>query len=354
MTIEQQQELVDGPAVSVICVVYNGAKYVQAAIESIAQQTLMPKELIVVDDGSTDDSIDIVQSLDLPFQIKVIRQQNRGQSAARNVGVSNAHGRYIAFIDQDDIWYARHLELLCAQLSEEQNIAWAFCNLDHVDETGRYIGFNIFDYMKVKHPKTNLMDILGSDVFVLPSASVIRRDAFNAVGGFDENLSGYEDDDLFLRVFQRGYRSAYIQESLAAWRIHSKSASYSLRMDRSRRIYVEKLIGQFPNCPRLQYWWVRDLIAPRFYMDAYNRYMVGLEEEDWERCALAHEDMQLLANHLKRNFRSLVRSVKLTALSKPRLLRFLRSSRSVRNKFANPASSTVAQFKPMRLSEAAQ
>lgn len=102
-------------------------------------------------------------------------------------------------------------------------------------------------------------------MFVLPSACVISRKAFLAVRGFDERLSGYEDDDLFLRLFLSGYDNVYMPAALSAWQIHSTSSSYSSRMGASRGIYARKLIAQFPNDPDLMRYYVRDMIAPRFF-----------------------------------------------------------------------------------------
>ena len=82
-------------------------------------------------------------------------------------------------------------------------------------------------------------------MFVLPSASLISRKAFQAVGGFDESLSGYEDDDLFLRLFRAGYDNAFIDSALSRWRIYPTSTSYSPRMVASRMTFARKLLGDF-------------------------------------------------------------------------------------------------------------
>jgi hypothetical protein len=94
-------------------------------------------------------------------------------------------------------------------------------------------------------------------MFVLPSASLILRDAFDAVGGFDESLIGYEDDDLFLRLFAAGYDNVYLPERLHRWRIANDSCSYSPLMARSRIAYAKKLIRNYPE-------YARDHLVPRF------------------------------------------------------------------------------------------
>jgi GT2 family glycosyltransferase len=94
-------------------------------------------------------------------------------------------------------------------------------------------------------------------MFVLPSASLISRAAFDAIGGFDERLCGYEDDDLFLRLFRAGYHNVYIDEALSQWRITGNTASYTPAMGRSRLIYASKLIAEYPEH-------VHSVIVPRF------------------------------------------------------------------------------------------
>jgi hypothetical protein len=114
-------------------------------------------------------------------------------------------------------------------------------------------------------------------MYVLPSASLIRADAFREVRGFDEQLSGYEDDDLFLRLFAAGYGNAFVPKPLSAWRIHSGSSSHSMRMYQSAMLYAEKLIEQFPNEPIRSRYYVRDLIAPRFLRSALGYYRRAAE-----------------------------------------------------------------------------
>jgi GT2 family glycosyltransferase len=112
------------------------------------------------------------------------------------------------------------------------------------------------------------MSCLREDMFILPSASLISRAAFEAIGGFDPRLSGYEDDDLFLRMFQAGYDGLYVDECLSQWRIHGSSSSYSARMRRSRRIYAGKLMAAFPDNPRDNLHYVSEVIVPRFVRSA--------------------------------------------------------------------------------------
>src|SRR5260221_7015457 len=141
-----------------------------------------------------------------------------------------------------------------------------------------------------ENPKRSLAGCLGNDMFVLPSASLISRGAFEAVGGFDECLCGYEDDDLFLRLFRAGYDNIFIDEPLSQWRIYQTSTSYTYRMARSRMIYAMKLFEQFPNDRTRRRYWSRDYIAPRFVNQTLGDCVRALETRDAEmfRNAVAH------------------------------------------------------------------
>ena len=100
--------------------------------------------------------------------------------------------------------------------------------------------------MPAVHPKQQLSDCIRENMFILPSASLISREAFSVSGGFDERLCGYEDDDLFLRIFRKGYDNVYIEKALSQWRIYPASSSYSPRFAQSRYIYCQKLTRHIP------------------------------------------------------------------------------------------------------------
>ncbi len=281
------------PSISAVIPVYNGKNYLREAVDSIANQTILPTELIIVDDGSTDDSLSSINQLTLPFKVRSVRQENGGQSQARNHGARLAKGEYLALLDQDDVWYPDHLERLLQPCLEDPDIGWTFGNLDQIDQFGNTIFRDCLDYLRPEHKRTSVVDFLDADVFIVPSASLIKTKAFLAVGGFDERLSGYEDDDLFLRLFMRGYRHCYIPKVVSQWRIHPQSCTHTLRMQQSCRKYAAKLIAAFPNDPQMQRWWVRDSIAPRFFDKAIHTYYLGLKLRDWVLCRQAHQDMKL-------------------------------------------------------------
>jgi glycosyltransferase involved in cell wall biosynthesis len=234
---------------------------------------LAPHELIVVDDGSTDNGwgaqivADLQRKAPPRLSMRLLHQANAGQSAARNFGAEHASCDLLAFLDQDDDWYPHHLEVLVKPFLRRRPgipLGWVYSDLDEIDEDGYLVCRNFLRTLDTAHPKTHIHDCLRQDMFVLPSASLIARSAFNAVGQFDKRLSGYEDDDLFWRLLRAGYDNVFIAQPLSRWRIHTGSASYTLRMARSRTIYAQKLLETYPPDRERKRFYARDLIAPRF------------------------------------------------------------------------------------------
>jgi glycosyltransferase involved in cell wall biosynthesis len=256
------------PSIAVVIPMYNGGRYIEEALNSVFRQSVTATEIIVVDDGSTDNGagVEIVERLAKTHQLTLLRKPNGGQSSARNLGVLKSQSELVAFLDQDDVWYDNHLQELSKPFQTWSTcpLGWVYSNLDEIDEGGSLVCRDFLNTCPGAHPKRDIHDCIGEDMFVLPSAALIRREAIEAVGGFDERLCGYEDDDLFLRIFRAGYDNIFLDRALSKWRIYSHSTSYSPRMAASRRIYTRKLLEQFPDDPKRGRFNARDLIVPRF------------------------------------------------------------------------------------------
>src|SRR4051812_28964217 len=256
--------------ISAVIPLFNGRRFTRQALDSIVAQTRSPYEVIVVDDGSADDGAAVVEEFartcPVTCPVTLLRKPNADQSSARNFGVAHAKGDLIALLDQDDLWYPQHLEKLSRPFNARQPIplGWTYSDLDEIDEAGALVARGVLHKTASQHPKRELLDCLRQDLFILPSASLIARDAFNAVGGFDERLAGYEDDDLFVRLFSAGYQNLYIDQPLSQWRVYSSSTSFSPRMNRSRMIFARKLIERYPDDVLRNIYYARDLIVPRF------------------------------------------------------------------------------------------
>ena len=246
---------------------YNGEKYIEEAIKSVLSQTVPPDEFIVVDDGSSDNGPAIVEKLALENPITLLRKKNGGQSSARNYGVANSKSALIALLDQDDYWYSTHLEELIKPFRENHGIpmGWSYSNLDHIDKDGYMIERSLLNRLPMSHPKRDLNELLSNDLFILPGASLISKEAFNAVGGFDERLIGYEDDDLFLRIFLLGYENIYVNKPLSRWRYHLTSTSFTEKMSNSRMIYANKLMKRFSSHSTMGSNHTSRIISSRFF-----------------------------------------------------------------------------------------
>jgi glycosyltransferase involved in cell wall biosynthesis len=309
------------PAITAILPVYNGRTFLLEAVQSVIAQTLLPIELIVVDDGSTDGSMEELEKIaNAPFPIRVLRQANRGQSAARNLAAAEAKGEYLALLDQDDRWYPHHLELLVAPLHGNPAAGWSYCDFDEMDLSGSLVTRAFMRTNEIRHPKSTSMECIAGDLMVLPSASVLRRTAFEESGGFDEELSGYEDDDLFLRFFRLGWEHTFVTTPLVRFRIHSKGSSASQAFLRSRMRYAEKLETLFPDDRRMLRYYSADAIAPRFFLTTLDDYVRACSARDWDGA----KAILKVVNHFARKRRSsLLRQWKLLWIQNPRLFRFL-------------------------------
>jgi glycosyltransferase involved in cell wall biosynthesis len=245
---------------------YNGARWIEGTIRSVFAQTLQPDEFIVVDDGSTDNGAAIVERLALEHPITFLRKSNGGQSAARNFAVARSQSTLIALLDQDDYWYPNHLEVLLRKIQRHKGLplGWVYSDFDDIDEHGKVIDRCFLARGGYTNPKRHLDTLLLQGLIVQPSATLISREAFEAVGGFDDRLSGYEDDDLFLRIFQASFENIFVSEPTSQWRIHSSSCGASDRMDNSLRYYITKLLAAYPDDPWRGRYYARDLLAPRF------------------------------------------------------------------------------------------
>jgi glycosyltransferase involved in cell wall biosynthesis len=260
----QSQKL---PQVVVVMPFYNGAKWVERAIKSVVGQTLPPSEIIVVNDGSEATEREFLGKLAERYSFRIIDQKNGGQGSARNTGVSSSQAEHICFLDQDDYYLPRHIEdLVEAMPDKDPMLGFVYGDFCSADLEGRIINSNSLAFEQPdRHPKRgHIRHFISDDMFVLPSASIIRRSAFEAVGGFDVQFKGYEDDDLFLRMIRAGYTNYFLNKSVYVWCMHGGSTSWSISMVRSRFLYFKKLANSYPDDNHNRLYYLRDCIAPRF------------------------------------------------------------------------------------------
>jgi len=252
------------PTVSVVIAFYNGSRWIERALESVRNQTLKPQEVIVVDDGSSAEESRFLGGIQKSFNFRILNQENAGQSAARNFGISEAKSEYICLLDQDDYYLPNHIKDLVEVADfEHPRFGFAYGDLWRIEESGRVIAHSCIN-IESQHPHTQLKTLIRTNMYILPSATLIKKSAFLDVGGFDAKLRGYEDDDLFLRMFLSGYVNSFTPKAVTVWTVNSSSTSFSESMARSRFLYCRKLIESFPegSVPGLRTF--GDLIHPRF------------------------------------------------------------------------------------------
>jgi glycosyltransferase involved in cell wall biosynthesis len=279
--------------------VYNGKRYIEEAIKSVVNQTLPTYEIIVVDDGSTDDSALILEELSTKYPIKLFRKANGGQSSARNYGVQVCSGDLIAFLDQDDVWYPNHLEELLEPYLEKHNpeIGWVYSNADQIGPRGELISKDFLKDLPATHPKTSISQCLTGDMLVLPSATLVSKKAFNEVGGFDERLCGYEDDDLFLRIFHQGYANIFINKALLQWRHHDTRCSLSNKFIISRIIYAKKFLEKYQHDHSIDFKCKNDLLY-RFINVIFAEHNRGVANKDKKLTKLTYEHLHELFRYM--------------------------------------------------------
>ena len=157
----------------------------------------------------------------------------------------------IAFLDQDDVWYPNHLDVLLGPFLEERaiEVGWTYGELDEIGADGLMLTRNYLRQLPARHPKRDLSDCLRNDMAIFPSAALISRRAYRAVGGCDERLVAYEDDDLFVRLFQAGYDNIHIDHPVCAWRRQRSAAPDDWQLAANRTAYLRKLSERFPDDP---------------------------------------------------------------------------------------------------------
>lgn len=205
--------------VSIIIPTYNQAKYIAQTIDSTLAQTYPNVEVIVVNDGSTDDTAAIL--VGYGDRIKCISQANRGLAGARNAGFSVAQGEYLLFLDSDDIIptekVARHLE----QFDKQPEVGVVYSGWQYIDQTGNPLPGD----MRPGKQGRLLKELLLSNFYCIPGAAILKRQLIDQVGLFDETLKAEEDIDMWTRIAHAGYKFGYIDELLLQYRIHANSLS---------------------------------------------------------------------------------------------------------------------------------
>ena len=226
------------PLVSVIIPVYNTAAYVKQTIESVLAQTWANKEIIVVNDGSTDETPSIL--IQFGNSIQVIHQENKGLGAARNTGIRAAQGDLIAFIDADDLWEPEFLETQVTALTSNPDVDIVYCWWSYIDQYGNQLP------QQDRFSKSgDLLQTLITSNRIPIMATLLRRKCVETTKGFDEDKLIIEDWDFWLRVAYQGYRFICTPKKLVKYRFHRNNMT--LNIERSPLCYLNVIEKFFSN-----------------------------------------------------------------------------------------------------------
>lgn len=242
------------PAVSVVMPVYQVERYVTAAVHSVLDQTFRDFELIIVDDGGTDNSIALCQAIDDP-RIRIVRQANRGLAGARNTGIAASTGEFVALIDSDDIWLPEKLAHHVAYLRANAHVGVSYDACDLIDENGHRIGVR-------QRPKPGLADarhVFHGRTVKNGSAAVLRRRTLedaalrapnsDRVWYFDETLRRSEDVECWTRIaLTTTWRFSGLRQVLTLYRVNLDGLSADIpRQLESWECVFEKIRAYAPD-----------------------------------------------------------------------------------------------------------
>jgi glycosyltransferase involved in cell wall biosynthesis len=207
------------PKVSVIIPTYNRADFIEDAVESVLCQTYKDFEIIIVDDGSTDSTKDVLQKF--YNKIRYIYKNNGGVASARNTGIKHAQGEYIAFLDSDDLWLPERLKFGVRALDADKNIGLFFSDCNRVFNGERASRTYFNDY---KPYAGFVFRQLFMQCFIPTLTVILRKGCFKKAGMFNEELRSCEDYDMWLRI-SACFKIDHTKMPLAILRSHSKSKS---------------------------------------------------------------------------------------------------------------------------------
>ena len=208
------------PTVSVIIPAYNHAQFIRESIESVLRQTLTDYEIIVVNDGSPDGTREVLKPFVDSGHIRYIEQPNAGQAVARNKGLAEARGEFVAFLDDDDLWPIDKLEWQVEEMRQNPSL----CLVAGFARVFKGPDQEISIWNQ-GHQEVTVARLCESNPLTSPGQALIRRCALTAIGGFRREIWGADDWDLYFRLTRQG--SQIIRDRLALhYRLHGSNASH--------------------------------------------------------------------------------------------------------------------------------
>jgi glycosyltransferase involved in cell wall biosynthesis len=243
------------PLVSVIIPAFNAERFIGQTLDSVLQQTYDHFEIVVVDDGSTDRTAELVREYaGRDTRIQFYQQQNQGPSAARNAAIAKSTGEFVAPLDADDIWYSEKLgkQVDCmTQSGMRTGVVYAWTV--HLDETGSPTG----SYSARTEEGSVYLKLLCNNFLATGSVPLIRRTCLNECGGYRTEFVGLEDKELFLRIAEK-YEFRVVPEFLVGYRHVRGSTSHGhSRIEKCHMRLVDEIRQRHPEIPSSVYRWAR-------------------------------------------------------------------------------------------------
>lgn len=232
--------------VSVIIPVFNGEKYIAMALESVFSQTYQNYEVIVIDDGSTDRTEEVIASFS--GKLKLIRQPNSGPACARNKGVENSIGELVAFLDHDDVWLPDKLHLQVKCLEQNKLVSLVYSDFGTFNDQG-IIEESASQTRGLFMPSGYIFPYLFFDPICWTSTVLVKRSCLDEIGAFDEdeNIHMAEDYDLWLRLSKK-FEFHYINKVTAMYRQSPNSLSRNVGVGVKAEIHMlQKVMKTFPE-----------------------------------------------------------------------------------------------------------
>lgn len=302
----------NNPLVSIITPVYNGDKYISNAIDSVLAQTYKNFELIIINDGSTDNSFNIINTYLSDTRVRYFEQNNSGVSAARNTAIEHSKGEFIGFLDQDDLWHPEKLEIQVNFLKKHPEVSLVYSDYTILNELKNQ-SYRLSDAASFDSSRCDVNSILTRNPIGILTVLINKKCLIDA-GPLNTRLKGTDDYELWL-ILALDYKFQFIPQSLATYRWHGENVSnddlkmmieeskaicsfLSKRPDAynklDKSIVKSKLFNNYLKIGDLYIWLYKDRINARyFYFNAlkqtpkniktFNKYLKTFINEDLSR-----------------------------------------------------------------------
>ncbi len=215
---------------SIIIPTYNCSRYITEALDSVLTQTCQSLEIIVVDDGSTDNTKEVVERWGQSDKVRYFYQENKGPAAARNKGIKEAKGEYVAFLDADDIWHSEKLKIQMEYFDKHTDISLAASEFEIIDNNSKLLGYSN-RRRKIPHDGFVLKYVIGH--YLLLSTIIVKRDVFEKVGFFNESLLYAEDTDMLIKIAKH-FKIGLIDRFLVKHREHNTALTNTINLQRGQ------------------------------------------------------------------------------------------------------------------------